>query len=119
MRMVKRTAVLDFYELVLALVLFASPWLFAFADGVARADDWLSALAVAMSSLAALIIFRDWPGWTTFILGIWIAVSPWVLGFKDAAGKGVNVAIGGLIAYIAILEWWMLHYGPVTELRES
>ena len=72
-----------------------------------------------MSSLAALIIFRDWPGWTTFILGIWIAVSPWVLGFKDAAGNGVNVAIGGLIAYIAILEWWMLHYGPVTELRES
>ena len=36
MRMVKRTAVLDFYELVLALVLFASPWLFAFADGVAE-----------------------------------------------------------------------------------
>ena len=82
MRNPKRNAVLGIYQLVLAIFLFVSPWLFAFAHGTLRIDTWVSAAIVAVISLLALIAFRDWKEWIACIVGLWIAVSPWVLGFQ-------------------------------------
>jgi hypothetical protein len=47
-----------------------------------RIDTWVSAALVAVISLLPLIAFRDWKEWIACILGLWIAVSPWVLGFQ-------------------------------------
>ena len=58
MRNPKRNAVLEIYQLVLAIFLFVSPWLFAFAHGTLRIDTWVSAAIVAVISLLALIAFR-------------------------------------------------------------
>ena len=85
MRNPKRNAVLEIYQLVLAIFLFVSPWLFAFAHGTLRIDTWVSAAIVAVISLLALIAFRDWEEWIACIVGLWIAVSPWVLGFQHTA----------------------------------
>ena len=60
MRNPKRNAVLEIYQLVLAIFLFVSPWLFAFAHGTLRIDTWVSPPIVAVISLLALIAFRDW-----------------------------------------------------------
>jgi len=48
--------------------------------------------------------------WINCGLGVWIAVSPWVLGFQHTAGMFVNLAIGVLIAYLALLDLWLFHY---------
>jgi len=111
----KKSAILEVYQLVLAVFLFVSPWLFAFAHGSLRIDTWVSAALVAIISFVALIAFRDWEEWINCILGLWIAVSPWVLGFQHTRAMFVNLAVGIFIAYLAMLELWLTHYRSPSE----
>ncbi len=115
MRNPRQNAVLEIYQLVLAIFLFISPWLFAFANGKLRIDTWVSAALVAMISLLALIAFRDWKEWIACILGLWIAVSPWVLGFQHTVAMFINLSVGLSIAYLALIDLWLTHYGPSAE----
>jgi hypothetical protein len=115
MRILRRGRILDVYQLLLGAFLFVSPWLFAFAHGAPSADAWLSAILVALVSFAALVVFREWEEWINFILGMWISVSPWILGFQHTAAMRINLVVGILIAYLAILELWLVHYGPPPE----
>jgi SPW repeat len=119
MRRLKRNAILEIYQLVLALFLFVSPWLFAFAHGTLRIDTWVSAALVAIVSFIALVAFRDWEEWINCILGLWIALSPWILGFQHTAAMVVNVAVGFLITYLALLELWLTHYHASSEKMVS
>ena len=73
--------VLDLYNLLLAVVLFASPWFFAHASRTAGLDLRLSAVAVIILSIAAMIAFSTWEEWINLALGLWLVVSPWLLGF--------------------------------------
>lgn len=115
MRKLRKTAILEVYQLALAIFLFVSPWLFAFAHGSVRIDDWASAGIVAVISFVALVAFRDWEEWIIFLLGVWISASPWVLGFQHTPGMFANLLAGTLIAYLAILELWLIHYGSYSE----
>ncbi|MFZ1047338.1 MAG: SPW repeat protein [Pseudolabrys sp.] len=115
MRNPRQNAVLEIYQLVLAIFLFISPWLFAFANSKLRIDTWVSAGLAAVISLLALIAFRDWKEWIACILGLWIAVSPWVLGFQHTVAMFINLAVGLSIAYLALLDLWLTHYGPSPE----
>src|SRR5262245_27743191 len=101
MRGLRRNAILEIYQLVLGVFLFVSPWLFAFAHGTLRIDTWLCAAVVTVISFVALVAFRDWEEWINCILGLWIAASPWALGFERTAGMFINMAVGILIAYLA------------------
>jgi hypothetical protein len=112
---VRREAILDAYQILLSVLLFVSPWLFAYAHGSAATEDWSMAILVSACSFAALVIFREWEEWINFVLGVWILASPWVLGFQDTAAMKVNLVVGGLIAYLAILELWLIHYGPPSR----
>lgn len=41
--------------------------------------------------------------WALVLGGVWIAVSPWILGFASAnLGRWSNVLVGGLIAIGAL-----------------
>ncbi|HEY6024844.1 MAG TPA: SPW repeat protein [Pseudolabrys sp.] len=113
MRNLRRDAILEAYQLLLAIFLFVSPWLFAFAHGTVGADAWLSATLVALISLTGLVAFREWEEWTNLVLGLWISVSPWVLGFQHTVAMRINFVVGILIAYLAILDLWLIHYGPL------
>src|SRR5262245_31203454 len=104
MRRPRRNSILEIYQLMLAIFLFVSPWLFAFAHGSLRVDTWICAALVAVVSFVALVAFRDWKEWTNCILGLWIALSPRILGFQHTAAVVVNVAVGFLITYLALLE---------------
>ena len=119
MRRMRRESILDVYELVLAGFLLVSPWLFAFGHGTIGADAWISATLVAVFSLAALVIFREWEEWINLILGLWILVSPWILGFQHTTAMRVTVGIGLLIAYLAILDLWLIHYGRRPERADQ
>jgi hypothetical protein len=119
MRNPRQNAVLEIYQLVLAIFLFISPWLFAFANSKLRIDTWVSAGLAAVISLLALIAFRDWKEWIACILGLWIAVSPWVLGFQHTVAMFINLAVGLSIAYLALLDLWLTHYGPSPERHRA
>lgn len=109
----RREAVLDIYQFVLAAVLFAGPWLFASARDTATAaiDARISALLVATVSVVALLMFRKWAEWINVALGVWIAASPWILGFAHTPGSNVMIGVGILVTYLALIELWLV-YNP-------
>ena len=115
MRNPRHHAILEIYQLILAVFLFVSPWLFAFAHATLRIDTWVSAGIVAAMSAVALIVFREWEEWVACILGLWVAVSPWVFGFQHTRAMFINLAVGILIAYLALMELWLIHYRPSPE----
>jgi hypothetical protein len=82
----RRPEAVDLYNLGLGALLFVSPWLFAFAHGAAGADAWLGGAAIAALSLAALMVYAEWEEWITLAAGLWMILSPFVLGFTHTTG---------------------------------
>jgi hypothetical protein len=114
MRNPRQNAILEVYQLVLAVFLFVSPWLFAFVHGTLRVDTWVSTALVAVMSFGALIAFRDWKEWINCIprlVDCGVTVGIWL----STAAMLVNLAIGILIAYLAMLELWLIHNGSSSE----
>jgi hypothetical protein len=104
-------AVLDLYNLGLGALLFFSPWLFAFAHGTAGADAWLGGAVIAALSLAALMIYAEWEEWITLAAGVWMMLSPFVLGFAHTKAMHVIIGIGFVVTFLAALDLWLVHYG--------
>jgi hypothetical protein len=108
-RHLRQEAVLDVYQLALAAILFVSPWLFAFTRSTATANARISGALVALVSIIALLMFREWEEWINVVLGAWIIASPWILGFPHTTAAHVMIAIGLVVTYLALLEAWLVH----------
>lgn len=89
-----------------------SPWLFAYANEAARIDLWASGAAIAALSAAAIIAFADWEEWLNLLLGFWLMMSPWALGFMHTRAMHVSIALGAMVAFMALLELWLVNYEP-------
>lgn len=107
MRKWRQRSVLDLYKLLLAMFLFISPWLFARANGTAATDLRTSGAAIAVISLAAMVAFADWEEWANLLLGIWLIVSPWVLGFAHTSAMQLSILVGFTVAFLAALELFL------------
>jgi len=94
-------------NLVLGLWMIASPWALGYQDA-AMAMPNAVIVGGLIAILAALEVFKlkAWEEWTSFALGIWLAVSPWVLGFDIVTAAMANALIVGLI--VAALALWTL-----------
>jgi hypothetical protein len=103
----QRESVLDLYNLALALLLFASPWLFALQNHTAKVDLWVSGAAIAMISLGAIAAYANWEEWANLLLGIWLVVSPWAAGFVHTRAMHFSIGIGSVVAFLAALELWV------------
>jgi hypothetical protein len=108
----RRTSALDCYAAIFGLFLFVSPWLFAYVSEKVRIEVWASGAAIAAISIAAMIAFSDWEEWVNLLLGAWLMISPWVLGFVHTSAMHVSIAIGAMVVFIAALELWLVHYEP-------
>src|SRR5262249_28876585 len=115
----RREAVLDLYNLVLAVLLFASPWLFKLTNGTARLDFCVGGAAIAAISIGALVAFASWEEWASLALGAWLVASPWLLGFAHARATHFSVAIGAAVAYLALIELYLqydaTHVAPSAQ----
>jgi hypothetical protein len=110
-----RAFVLDVYNLVLAAFLFVSPWLFAYANNVARFDFWASGALIALVSAAAIAAFAEWEEWLNLALGCWLAAAPWLLGYAHTKAMHVSVGVGIIVVYLAGLRLWLVHYQVAAE----
>ena len=110
-----RAFVLDVYTFVLAIFLFVSPWLFAYANTVVRLDFWASGALIAVVSVAAITAFSQWEEWLNLALGIWLAAAPWLLGYAHSRAMHVSVGAGIIVAYLAGLRLWLMHYRSWAE----
>ena len=68
---------------------------------------------IAVLAIAALAAFAVWEEWLNLIVGLWVLVSPWVLGFYGTTRPmAVHVVVGIVVAVLAAVEIWMTSQAP-------
>ena len=105
----RHDSILDLYNLVLALFVFVSPWLFAYVSQPARFEMWVTGIVLAVLSLAAIVAFAEWEEWLSLLLALWLIAAPWVVGFVHTKAMHVSVAAGIIIAFLTGLDLWLEH----------
>ena len=106
----------DVANLVLGAFLFFSPWIFGFATGAPWTNAMICGLIIAVLSIAALAMFAIWEEWLNLIVGLWVIVSPWVLGFAGTvAALNVHLVVGFLVAVLAAIELWFMYQQPPRQ----
>lgn len=115
----------DWINAVLGLWVIVSPWTLVHVmasptdpGGVTEAAMWNQYVvggAVAVLAVVALLAFKAWEEWTNVVLGPWLLVSPWLLGFGASAALTWNAEILG--ALVVVFAGWALYeeQGP-TQL---
>jgi hypothetical protein len=104
----RRESALDVYNLLLAMFLLISPWLFARANMTAAVDLRATGAAIAILSLVAMVTFAYWEEWANLLLGLWLIVSPWLLGFAHTRAMHFSIAVGVAVAFLAALELFLV-----------
>jgi hypothetical protein len=83
----------DWLNLLLGLWMVVSTWIIGHDSGSAAiVNYYVVGLAVAAFAIAALTAFRIWEEWINLILGTWLLVSPFFLGFS-ASAIGLNTLV--------------------------
>jgi hypothetical protein len=104
----------DVVNLILAAILFLTPWVFGFvSDHVAAPNAWMSGVVIGVVAIAALTKFAEWEEWINLLLGLWVLVSPWVLNFAtQTTARWTHVIVGLIVAVLAGLKLWFMHQTP-------
>ena len=107
----KRETIADVINLVLGAWLFLTPWIFGFVPNTAASwNAWLSGVAIGVIAVAALLAFAEWEEWINLLLGVWVAVSAWAVGFAvHATATWVHVVAASPIAFLRffLLAIWV------------
>lgn len=103
----------DWLMAVVGLWLILANWVLAplLPGGVSPepvAWNYVIAGAAALTlGVAAIAAFRIWEEWAGLLIGLWLMVSPWVLGFVSSPITMWNVMISGLI--IVFIAGWSIY----------
>jgi hypothetical protein len=94
----------DWMNLFLAGWLFITPWFYNFtAIPGAAWNAWVVGALVAIFALVALARNARWPQFGIAALGVWLAVSPWIVGGAGMSAMMWNfVLIGALMIAFAV-----------------
>jgi SPW repeat len=112
-------AILDLYNSALGAFLFVSPWLFAFPLRTMRFDAWISGVILSVVSAITFFAFAEWEECINLLIGCWILVSPWALGFQHTTAMHVCVGVGAVVAYLSVFELWSIHYSSSRALHRN
>jgi hypothetical protein len=97
----------DPVNVVLGAWLVLSPWILGFsAERMIMANAVIIGLALIAASVGAIIVPQAWEEWTEAILGLWMAVSPWVLRYSGQHAAMRSALITGIV--ILALAVWVL-----------
>ncbi|WP_101067341.1 SPW repeat protein [Roseovarius salinarum] len=101
----------DALNIILGLALIASPWVLQFASlNAAMGNAIVIGALIALMGLAALVNFRKWEEWLSMVIGLWLIVSPWVLGVAGTAAATWTFVVVGVLA-IALAAWSLYSHG--------
>jgi SPW repeat-containing protein len=107
---------------ILGVWLILAPWVLRYPSNVPSGEDVLLGISVLL--IAAWSANADQavtgPAWTTMILGIWITISPWALGYRGLTQALANdVFVGILIVTfsITLVAGRMVTVGPPPPSR--
>jgi hypothetical protein len=91
---------------VLGVWLIFSPLILGFqSDLTAVVNAVLIGILLLAAALGAIFVPRAWEEWTESALGLWLTVSPWVIGTSAQSAK-VSAVVTGLV--VLTLALWAL-----------
>jgi SPW repeat len=108
----KKETVSDVANVLLGAFLFLTPWFYGYAsEATASWNAWVSGIVVAGLAVAALAAYAEWEEWLNLLVGLWVAVSPWLVGFSaNATAMRLHLAVGALVALVAAVRLWFAHH---------
>jgi len=104
----------DWVNLILAVLLFISPWVVGFTGETTPAwNAWIVAVVLGVLTIAALSAFAEWEEWVNGVLGVWLIVAPWVLGFAASVNAmWTHVVLGVLTVAMSGWALWDWRHTP-------
>ena len=111
----KALRLLDTLNFLLGAGLFFSPWLFGFgAEQPAALNAYVVGAIIAVMALMALFAFQAWEEWVSGLLGAWLLISPWVLGFSGSSTALLTHVVVGTAAIVLAIWSANEHAGHLT-----
>ena len=110
----------DIINLILAALLFVSPWGLRYSNETpASQAAWIGGVVIAVVAIAAIVQFAEWEEWLTMLLGAAVIVAPWVVGYSNVANAvAADVILGALILLVSAWEVWAVHH-PVPPAQRT
>lgn len=111
----------DWAGIAIGLWMLVSPWVLGYADhDAATMNALLLGTALAVVELLNLDQHQAAEEWIDIVAGLWLLVSPFVVGFASVSAAAVNaLAVGALTVLLAVLAlsplderirlWWRKH----------
>lgn len=95
------TRQVSWLNVVLGAWLFISPWVLDFvaADDASR-NAWIVGGAVAVIAAIVVVMRVRYLAWVNVVLGAWLFISPWALGYTNLDGASWNAWIVGVLVVI-------------------
>jgi hypothetical protein len=135
----------DWTDLGLAIWLFISPWVLGFAitrlpvgpgptpaggeatlPGGALANAswnaWVLGVIVFVVAISAIARPQAWQSWVNMLLGIWIFIAPWVLGFATQQTQNAawdHWVVGFLVFIVSLSNLWIFRRATVADTAST
>jgi SPW repeat len=72
-----------------------------------------------VAALCARQFVSVWEEWANLLVGCWLIVSPWLLGFAHTRAMHFSIVAGAVVAFMTMLELWLeyetTHFGPASS----
>lgn len=92
------------FNLLLGLWLVIAPFLLRYATSTSIGNDITIGIIIAL--LAAFRLFgayrAAWLSWLNALLGIWLIVAPFILGYDSSSALWNDIIVGLFIAFLGI-----------------
>jgi hypothetical protein len=104
----------DWINLILAVLLFISPWVLDFkGETVPAWNAWIIGVVLAILALAEISAFAEWEEWISTLLGIWLIIAPFVLSFASHThALWTHVVLGVITAIVSVWSVWDYRHTP-------
>ena len=106
----------DWILIVLAVGLFASPWLLHFrGDEGAQWSAWVAGLLMVYLASVSLAETKQWEEWVTAAVGVWLVAAPWLLHFtSDNPAARIHWLIGILTIGVSLWAEWTFRHSNLS-----
>lgn len=87
-------------DLIAGIWLVLAPTILNYMDQVARTNDMWLGVAIAVVSFIRLINpgRTMWLGWINVVLGLWLIIAPFALGYVNSAPIWNDIILGIIVA---------------------
>ena len=100
----------DGVNVLLGAWLIISPWVLGYGSGRAAWNAFIVGMIVMVVALSVVAAFQQWEEWVSLAAGIWLVISPWLMGVaSDTAVVWNQMIVGAILAALAAWSAFFEH----------